>query len=404
MSPENYEFAFTMLGHSCVDITAQEGDPGYERIKPGVTHVTEEPIVLNLKGRTYCLGGSTPNAGIVMARQLPPHSVAAVTVVGTDNLADAIRGGLVAESMNVEGIIEDATLPHTSATLKRQFLADRGFDHYEGHNRFLSTRRISRQVIDNIISRSAGVHHGYPNLHYDSWKDGGAGFLELMSLLDDIGVTKSIDFTLTPDLAPMTNVIYSLQLTDIFSPNCDEAMRLAMPVKYARLKSDIGEDEKVEDYVSVSDLREMTDFFLDLGVKIVTIKLGGKGLYMRTGSEDMLRNMGRMSFDEDNARIWAGKEYWSPSFNVDLVDSSAAGDAAVATILAGIYLRYDPITTLTLANYIGACCVRAPGLEGVPAMRDGKDQLGKIDFERNPLQPGPDWKYEEGRHVYIPSR
>jgi len=409
--PNDYRFIITDVGHSCADIWGQEGDPEYEDIKPGETSVTEEPIKRNIDDRIVHLGGSVPNGGITEQRQLEPGRVAAVTLVGRDNIADRIRGGLQQEGINIEGVVENPFSHESSATIVRVFPNDRGFSHYEGPNRQFSLENlpgdIVENIVENIIKQSFAVHHGYPNLHHELWKDGGKGFFNLVSMLHDIGVTISLDFTCTPDLAPMTYVIYSLEKTDIFVPNCDEAMKIAMPIRYANLKRDIerefGKDAKVEDYVTVDDLREMTQFFLDLGIKISTIKLGGKGLYMRTASKEKLMNMGRMSFDDQTAELWANVEYWSPSFNVDVVDPTAAGDAAYATILVGIYKGYDPVTTLTLANYIGACCVGAPGLDNVPVMRDGRAQLGRISFDVNPIDPGSNWTYNPDKRVYVPT-
>ena len=71
--------------------------------------------------------------------------------------------------------------------------------------------------------------------------------------------------------------------------------------------------------------RRSASFFLDRGVKIVGLKMGSEGSYVRSATE----------------------EYWIPPYKVEAVDATGAGDSFVAGFLAG--LSTDGISS-ALAN------------------------------------------------------
>ena len=81
-------------------------------------------------------------------------------------------------------------------------------------------------------------------------------------------------------------------------------------------------------WVTPELLSDLGQELLDLGTKIVGLKLGERGLYLRTASRAALEAMGRICPSDPAA--WADREMWTPCFQVNVVGTTGAGDATIA--------------------------------------------------------------------------
>ena len=88
------------------------------------------------------------------------------------------------------------------------------------------------------------------------------------------------------------------------------------------------------------DPAEIARFLIDQGVKVVGLKMGERGAYVRSAD---------------------GQEIRVPAFRVEAVDALGAGDAFVAGFLAGLVHDWDLEQCARFANAVGACCVTALG-------------------------------------------
>ncbi|MGB9620738.1 MAG: carbohydrate kinase family protein, partial [Armatimonadota bacterium] len=84
---------------------------------------------------------------------------------------------------------------------------------------------------------------------------------------------------------------------------------------------------------------EVAQVFLDKGVKVVALKMGSEGCYIK--SRDV--------------------EIRLPIYKVDVVDATGAGDAFAAGFLTGVVKGWDMERTGKFANAVGAFCVTAMG-------------------------------------------
>lgn len=88
---------------------------------------------------------------------------------------------------------------------------------------------------------------------------------------------------------------------------------------------------------------------IEIGVKIVAVKLGERGCYITDGKESFLIN----------------------SFKVNAVDSTGAGDAFCAGFLHGLLAGHDLRVCGQIANFVAACKIEKVGArEGLPRISD----------------------------------
>jgi len=87
---------------------------------------------------------------------------------------------------------------------------------------------------------------------------------------------------------------------------------------------------------------------LSLGVKIVVIKLGKFGYYVRTADAASLAGIGPAQ-PSDPAN-WGRREIWAEAYDVrNIASTSGAGDASIAGFLAGLLTGQAIETTTQLA-------------------------------------------------------
>lgn len=109
--------------------------------------------------------------------------------------------------------------------------------------------------------------------------------------------------------------------------------------------------------VGETDAEKIAARFLDLGVKIVVVKLGEKGAYYATGSENK----------------------YVPGYTVEkVVDPVGAGDGFAAGFISGLLKGYSIEESVKLANAVGAFAVTVTGdVEGLPTMDEVEIFIGK---------------------------
>jgi sugar/nucleoside kinase (ribokinase family) len=96
---------------------------------------------------------------------------------------------------------------------------------------------------------------------------------------------------------------------------------------------------------------------LDMGAKIVALKIGERGLYLRTASAIALTQMGRCQVADVAA--WSDRELWAPCFATRVVGTTGSGDATIAGFLLGLLHAMTPEAALLVACAVGACSVEA---------------------------------------------
>jgi ribokinase len=104
-----------------------------------------------------------------------------------------------------------------------------------------------------------------------------------------------------------------------------------------------------------TDYRKGADFMIEMGVKIVAVKLGGNGCYVTDGQEQL--------------RI--------EPYKVQVVDTTGAGDAFCAGFLYGLIHNKNLAECGRLGNFVASRCVMQMGARaGLPYAKDLAAFLG----------------------------
>lgn len=217
---------------------------------------------------------------------------------------------------------------------------ERSFLHYTGANEDLHLEDINFELIkDSRVLHIAGFNL-MPGFD-------GEPVANVLKQAKEYGITTSLDTAWNPRVKNWKEMIKpSLSYLDIILPSIEEA----------RIFS---EKEKIKD---------VAQFFLDRGVKIVGLKMGKEGCYIKTEKG----------------------EFSIPSYPVKVIDTSGAGDAFAAGFLAGLIKGWDLQKTGYFANAVGALCVQAVGCTaGVKNMEETLIFMDKFPLPGSRLSSSP---------------
>jgi len=295
-----------------------------ERAEPGRLVTLEEPITLHV-------GGCAANTGIDLAKMGVDSKV--VGRIGDDYWGRFVIETLKSYShLNVAGVrIEKGEMTATTDIEVDMETGERTFYHYIGANASFSIKDISADSYRCEIFHVAG-YNLIPKITPSDLRTA-------FALAHRKGAATSIDLAWS-DRVKWTTLKHAMDQIDYYFSNLDEAR---MVVSKPRASP-----------------QEVSQTIMDMGPRIVAIKMGPEGCHVRTRDETV-----DMPAD--------------PQFVA--VDGTGAGDAFVAGFLLGVGHGWDIGRTTRYANAVGGFCVSKPGATaGVPGR---ETVLGFID--ENPL-------------------
>lgn len=170
--------------------------------------------------------------------------------------------------------------------------------------------------------------------------------VRIFSGVKRLGVATSLDMTLPDPDSPAGKADWpailasTLRFTDIFAPSIEEILWMLEPSVHARLLARAG-DGDLPGVVPRRVYRMLGDRFLASGVKVLMIKAGRRGAYLRTGDVGELNAATPLRLRADN---WSHRELWAEPLPVNrsrVKNACGAGDCAVAGLLAAILEGLD---------------------------------------------------------------
>jgi sugar/nucleoside kinase (ribokinase family) len=265
--------------------------------------------------------------------------------------------------------------------------ADRIFLHHPGVMSAYGVEDVDFEPVE----RAAVFHFGYPPLMRQMYSGGGRELARLFEQARARGATTSLDMSY-PDPASESGradwraiLKTALPFVDVFAPSLDELLFM--------LRRPLGTP------AALALLSELGEQLIDLGVGVAAIKLGSRGLYLRTGSADRIARLGRAR--PSDAAGWADRELWAPCFAVEVAGTTGAGDATIAGLLAGLMRGLDAEEALTAAVAVGASCVeRSDALSGIGSWEETMERV-RSGRPRLPLAlDEPGWVWDESAELW----
>ncbi len=328
-------------GHICLDII-----PDLSSIAPGqFDHVFTPGRLVQTGLATLTPGGSVSNTGLALHRL--GIQTRLIARVGDDQLGHALRHAIASYGGGLEESILSCADSNTSYSIVISPPgSDRRFLHHPGANDDFSAADIH----DIDLEGARLFHFGYPPVMARMYVQEGRELETLFRRVKVCGLTTSLDLAFPDPDSPAGRADWPailkrvLPWVDVFVPSLEEISfmlwRRSNPVPTARL------------------LSEVSDVLLGMGTKMVLLKLGDRGLYLRTASLAVLGGLGSAS--PQDLEVWGDFEAWLPCFKVEVIGTTGAGDVTVAGFLSAILRGVPPQDALKAALGVGASCVEAP--------------------------------------------
>ncbi|HMN62607.1 MAG TPA: PfkB family carbohydrate kinase, partial [Anaerolinea sp.] len=337
-----------VAGVFCVDII-----PGMENVPDGnLTHLLQPGRLLMVGPLTISTGGASANTGLALHRLGIPTRL--IGKVGADPLGRVARDLLEAFGPGLaDGVMVD---PRTNTSYSLILSApgfDRIFISCSGANDTFGAEDVDL----DLVGRARLFHFGYPPVMRRMYTDGGNELVRLFQQVKQRGATTSLDTTF-PDPATEGGQVNwreiftrLLPFVDVFLPSFDELMFMLHRDEYDSARGDLRE------ILTPRRLSALGAELLGMGVKIVVIKLGDQGLYLRTVGSTKLAHMG-MGGPVD-VESWSEREMWSACYRVEEVGTTGSGDATIAGFLSGLLRGLTPEEAVDVGVAVGACNVEA---------------------------------------------
>ena len=274
MAKQKYDAV--VAGHICLDIIPKLEISEVQELR----NLIVPGSMINMGEATISTGGAVSNAGLAMHKL--GLNVQPMGKIGDDFFGEGIlsilrRYGL-AESMTVvRGEKTSYTIVLTPGEIDRMFL------HHPGANGTFCADDINYET----VKQARVFHLGYPTLMRKLYSDDGRELIEIFKRVRGLGVTTSLDVSLPdansePGRVNWINILSELlQYVDIFMPSIEEAAFLLDRGLFDLRRKQAENTDAVKVY-EAGDYIKLSERILELGTKIVCLKAGIRGLYVRT--------------------------------------------------------------------------------------------------------------------------
>ncbi len=391
---KNTDYKVIVAGHICLDVTPKflspRGMPMSQLFVPGK--------LINMGEVNISSGGPVSNTGIALQKMGIKTKL--MGKVGDDLFGNGLVG-LLKEQNNHDGMIVMEG-EQTSYTI---VIVPPGVDRIFLHNPGANNTFVADDLDYDFIKNAELFHFGYPPLMQNMFRNEGQQLAEAFQRVKGLGVTTSLDMSI-PDRnseSGQTDWDKVLEKTlphvDLFLPSYEEIMYMIARDKFEQMGGNSNPHDLLEHF-DPGLLSVLSDKLLNYGAKIVVIKCGEKGFYIRTAEKEKLLTIGKTKpADLDN---WADREIHEESYYVkEIASATGSGDSSIAGFLSSYLNGLTIEQSVKMACAVGAQNItRFDALSGIQDWNYTKDFVFNAPAKNKLDLSTSGWKYKDGNQQW----
>lgn len=383
-----------VAGHLCLDISPTFTTYG----KYNLADIFSPGKLTTVGKATLSTGGPVSNTGLALAKL--GVDVVLNGKIGADEFGRIIRNMIGEQRAGTLKIVEGESSSYTIV------LAPPGIDRFVLHNPATNDTFGPEDINYELAQQCILFHFGYPPLMKRMYENEGSELAEIYKQVKNLGVTTSLDMAMPDPTAPSGQVDWirilekTLPHVDIFTPSLEEISFMVDRTLFEKRKDQTKGGDPVLAY-KPEDCTSISTRLLSMGAKIIAIKCGIRGLYLRTAGGEQIAKVG--SDRPKDVAVWADRELWASTFKADNFCSAlGAGDATIAGFLCGFLRGFSPLDTLLIANTVGWQNVQAvDALSGIGDWPTTLQLLLDKNRIRNPLEIDyPGWIFSGNEQIF----
>lgn len=383
-----------VAGHICFDVI-----PAFK--KSDKTEIKDMFIpgkLINMGSVKVSTGGPVSNTGIALS--ILGINTKLMGKIGKDFFGEGVLNLL--KERNAEGGMVCVEGEETSYTV---VIVPPGFDRIFLHNPGANNTFCAEDINYNVVKEAKLFHFGYPPLMKKIFENDCDELVKIFKTVKSMGITTSLDMSL-PDASSESGKINwenslkkLLPYVDIYLPSVEETMFMIQRDEFNYLNENASGHD-ILDNLDINKLQRLGETLLSYGPKIVVLKCGIKGYYIRTRNVESIKGMGTaLPADCSN---WADRELHEESFHVsNVAAATGSGDSSIAGFLAA-YLNGKSIEdAIRTACAVGGQNVQV--FDAISGIKTWDETLEMIpNWSKNKLDISGDyWKYNDEKKVWV---
>jgi len=383
--------AAVVAGHICLDII-----PAVEKTAGGFGDFLVPGRMCGIGPAVISTGGAVSNTGLALHRL--GISTRMIGKVGEDLFGRAIIDILDGYGPELSNGMVVAGGEQTSYSI---VISPPGTDRMILHCTGANDTFTVRDIDPAALAGARLFHFGYPPAMAEMYSGDGRELEQVFRIAKQEGLTTTLD-TSVPDpetgsgKADWREIFRrSLPLVDVFMPSIEELLYMIDRKNFDRLEREHGSD--IAAGVDGLMLGSLSETLIEMGTAMAVIKLGGRGIYVRT-ADDKSRIAGMGRGVPEDAEAWVGREMAAPCFRVEVAGNTGSGDSTAAGFIAGLLKGLSPDMAMTSALAVGAFNVEKPdAVSGIPAWNKVEERIAS-EWPRLDAAPAlPGWE-PSGQH------
>jgi sugar/nucleoside kinase (ribokinase family) len=281
--------------------------------------------------------------------------------------------------------------------------ADRMLIHAPGCNATFSADDVRYDTLNSVLL----FHFGYPPLMERMYTNNGAELATIFLRVKAMGLTTTLDLAMPDPESAAGRADWraildaTLPYVDVFLPSAEEMLLMLRRQLFDQFAANAYASRPLE-LMEPEIFSELGQTLLDMGAKVVGLKAGDRGLYLRTSNVDVLTKMGRCQVKD--VEQWSNRELWAPCFATQVIGTTGSGDTTIAGFLMGLLRGMAPEETLQAACAVGACNVEAvDALSGIRSWTETKERI-RAGWQRLPVAldlAEAGWRWNGEHEVWI---